>query len=833
MSSFVLNRSRIPIPKVYSHPLTRRWLVLPVLVGMIVSGCLGSTKLDNSAENRASSSAERISPGFEGIDIAYSPDQAKGKRLLLCFWDMQQRPSRNLIIALAEQKQALENKGVVVLLLHTSDIGAKELNDWIGKNKIPFVSGRITGDTQKVLYRWGVRGQPWLVLANENADIRTGGFELDQLDEKLRGLRSEESSDGQAREISARITLRLVDSDGLPVSGAKVGTNVDTRDVAVLNSNLSWSLRSKDTNTSNPMGEITLTRDRLFPPSWSADRKVGIYALHEGRRIGAICEIAKDDKRQVIELKLEAVCHVHGRLDSEGLKEVGRPLRWTNVYMSRLGDDSRILSHSSDEQRFEFSVPPGEYELYAYGSGDGTSTKVAKPKVNIKAGRSELDMGVIDLPATKLSTLVGRPAPELGPIKAWKNGSPVKLADLRGKMVLLHFGGGYPNQLDLPLLAELHEEFENAGLVIIALYNCQSMEHLEQKFAELAEEHGDAAEVPFRIAVDGGSGRMIEGIDRTVPGDTYAAYDIVRYTTTVLIDQKGRIVEKPNLYQAKNKLAAMLGVAVESELATWRQGFNKVYHLEDGLVLKRIAPPFIPERQDYYQHEESSQASHIERTPDFFTFHWDGELRKWGLGFGRGNRPLRSVLGSNLSINRNKYEGPKELLDVDVPGDWIVRKDASEEEKLKALEGILAHDIGRRIRFVKRTAKRRAIVVTGRFKYYRLPAVQDDRWIHMFCGEFNMEDAGGGGTADSVHQFLEEIGDHVNMSVVDQSEPSGKRRIPYRHHRSAYLGRVEDPGEKKAKVLQLLDNISRQTNLEFRLAQHSVEKWFVTEEGQK
>ena len=428
---------------------------------------------------------------FEGIDIELNAEQARGKMLLLCFWDIQQRPSRNLLIELAGHKEELANKGVVVLLVHTSEIGAEKLKGWIDKNKIPFVSGRITNDTQRVLYHWGVRGQPWLVLTDENAVVRAGGFELKQLNEKLLEGNSAGPSDKQVDEIPDKIILKLVDSEGLPVSSAKVGTNVRSRDVSTLNSILNWSLRGTDQNISSRQGEITLTREKLFPPFWAEGRNVSLYILHEERKIGAICEIAKDDKQQVIELNLEPVCHVYGKLDSEGLKKVGRALTWTNVYMSWNRDSHGVMSHMSDEQRFEFFVPPGEYELNAYGSGEGTSTKHVSPKVEVKPGQSELDMGVIDLPATKLSTMIGKPAPEIGPIKAWKNGSPVKLSELKGKAVIIYFDGDSPNtSRDLPRLVELHEEFENQGLVIIALYNSPSMQDLQKKWAEVYEKYG-------------------------------------------------------------------------------------------------------------------------------------------------------------------------------------------------------------------------------------------------------------------------------------------------------------------------------------------------------
>ena len=344
---------------------------------------------------------------------------------------------------------------------------------------------------------------------------------------------------------------------------------------------------------------------------------------------------------------------------------------------------------------------------------------------------------------------------------------------------------------------------------------------------------GGEPDVPFRIAVDGGESSFYEGTDKIRLGTTYATYDITGDPTGILIDTDGKVAEKLNLSGAKKKLGTMLGATIEPELATWRQRFNKVYFLEDGQVLKRIQPPFIPERKEYYRNEHSHQASLIERAPDFFTFHWDGELKNWGMGFGSGKRPLKSVLGSNLSMNQNSYEGPEELLEIDIPGDWIVRTDTSDEQKLKVLEQILAKEIGRNIRFVERTVERKAIVATGSFKYHRLPAAKDDRWILIFSGDFVDERGGGSGTADSVHEFVDAIGNRVNMPVIDQTEPSGQVQIPYRHYRSAYLSRIEDPAEKEEKLIQLLDNISRQTNLQFRVEMQPVEKWFISEENQE
>ncbi len=564
-SSDILLRLRMLKQKVYSNSLARWWVALSVLIGLAFFMCLGSVKLVYADENQQPSNIEKPLPGLEGIEIEFDAEQAKGKILLVCFWDMEQRPSRNLIREMAKRDKELENKGVLVLLVHTSDVKAEELKEWIKENKIPFTSGRITSNAKKVLYHWGVRAQPWLILTDENAVIRAGGFELEQLDEKLLERSPAEQSEKQVSEISDKIVLKLVDSDGWPVAGAKVGTNVDTRDVSVLGSKLSWSLRgSSQPHVSSEWGEIELVREKLFLPSWPPDRKTALYVLHEDRQIGAVCVISRDDSRGEIPLALEPVCHVHGRLSSEGLKKIGRPLTSTNVYMYWNQDSFGVFSHASDSQRLEFLVPPGRYTLDAYGGGKGVGTEHVHPEIEVKANQSELDMGIIDLPPTKLALLIGKPAPELGLIKAWKNGSPVKLAELRGKLVILHFGGEYPSP-DRDLI-ELHEEFSEADLVIIGLYNCESMKHLEERFSELSKKHGGEPDVPFRLAIDGGKSRIVEGTDWEVPGETYGVYDIKAYPTTVLIDQKGNVVEILNLRQAKKKLKSLLSITVQRQL---------------------------------------------------------------------------------------------------------------------------------------------------------------------------------------------------------------------------------------------------------------------------
>ena len=265
----------------------------------------------------------------------------------------------------------------------------------------------------------------------------------------------------------------------------------------------------------------------------------------------------------------------------------------------------------------------------------------------------------------------------------------------------------------------------------------------------------------------------------------------------------------------------------EYPMPAWRQRFEAVYRLEKEQILKRICPPFIPERRDYYLNEHSHQASAISRSPDSFFFHWIGKLKNWGLMFGTPS--LDSTLRSVLRLKSYEYEGPKELLDMELLGDWIIRDETPQEEKLKALEQLLSDEFGRSIRFEKRTIEREVVIATGKFKFHPPSGTYESSSVHLYCDQVDSDEGAGGGTAYSVNDFLQRLGGRVKMPVIDKTDSSEQLRIPYRHHRSSRLWDVKDKVEKTRKLKMLLASLTDQTELQFKVALQPVEIWFVTE----
>jgi hypothetical protein len=631
------------------------------------------------------------------------------------------------------------------------------------------------------------------------------------------------------------IILRLIDPDGLPVQAAKASMRVTVQDRSVLGSQLRWTRAE----VSDENGWVVFNINDKFRPQM--DREV-VYVLHENRKLGAMVELERQDADMTFEVSLAPVCQVHGILESPALDAIGMPLSTAIVEIGWNGRDplNRMFHETQGDKQFTFLLPPGRYELKYYGSGSGgragglpglsASTKYETTLFEVPPDQRDLDLGVIEMHPTKLTTLIGRPAPELGPIKAWKNGSPVTLADLKGQIVYLYFDGDSPNtSRDLPRLVELHQALADRGLTIIAIYNCASLEELDRNWDKVYQRFGGVTEVPFHMAVDGGESTFYEKSGRERPGATYGTYDITGIPTSVLIDAEGKVAGQPNLHYAKEIISAMLGVSpVEPEPEAWRVVFESVYRLEDDQILKRIAPPFIPERMDFYQTEEAHQAAAIPRGPDRMIFHWNGNLRRWGMGFGKVSA-LGNVLNNVLQLKSFEYNGPTELLNLTLPGDWIIRNEMPQDVKLAALENLIEAELGRHIRFERRSIDREVIIASGRFKFHPPVGTYESTSVHMYADEVDPDERSGGGTDDSLAEFLETLGNRVNIPVIDRTEPIEEISIPYRHHRSSAVFREPDEQERARKLRLVLDHLTEQTELKFEVTTQPIEVWFVTE----
>jgi thiol-disulfide isomerase/thioredoxin len=117
----------------------------------------------------------------------------------------------------------------------------------------------------------------------------------------------------------------------------------------------------------------------------------------------------------------------------------------------------------------------------------------------------------------------GSPAPLLD-----LQGNPVRLADLRGRLVLLNFWATWcpPCQSETPVLRDLDEAYRARGLSIIGI---AVQETTPADVAAYAAKYG----LQYTIAFDGGA-------------DVFRTYKVYALPTQVLIAPDGRVIEVLN-----------------------------------------------------------------------------------------------------------------------------------------------------------------------------------------------------------------------------------------------------------------------------------------------
>jgi len=332
-----------------------------------------------------------------------------------------------------------------------------------------------------------------------------------------------------------RLVLRVIGPDGRPVAGAKVGTGLNifedsqghppqTIMMWLRGQRRSWPF------VSDSEGQIVLSGDdaefRHFYAQYAPRGLVAYRRLQEGSASGRVI------------VRMEPACHVHGQLTSTGFADLGYPLTKTVAFLY----DSRerlVMYFVSERGRYEFLLPGGRYELECVGEGPaGIETERVRMNLDIERGQPALDLGSIDLQATRLAELFDKRAPELNNIVRWKGEKPSRLGLLQGNVVVLVFWGGWsrPCLQTMPQLIDLHDLYADKGLTIIAIHDNSvlSIPELEAEVDEARRLYWGRRDLPFPVGLDNGPGR----------GLAHEAYGVDEWPTTIVIDRHGNVAGK-------------------------------------------------------------------------------------------------------------------------------------------------------------------------------------------------------------------------------------------------------------------------------------------------
>ncbi len=135
-------------------------------------------------------------PEFDGSRIDLPAERTQGRKLLLCFFDMNQRPSRHYVQQLARRTSQLADKDVLTADVQMADMDAESLAAWTKESGIDFPVGTVQADVQGIKYAFAIRSLPWLILTDRTHKVRSAGFGIHQLSEKIK-----EMTDGKHSEL--------------------------------------------------------------------------------------------------------------------------------------------------------------------------------------------------------------------------------------------------------------------------------------------------------------------------------------------------------------------------------------------------------------------------------------------------------------------------------------------------------------------------------------------------------------------------------------------------------------------------------------------------------
>lgn len=124
-------------------------------------------------------------PSLAKFNIRLDPESVKDKMILVCFWDMEQKPSRNCILTLNKRVRASLEEDVYMIFIHAEPVAEPKLIAWLKENKIQPTVGTNTANLTKLRQTWGVKALPWMIMTDKEHVVIDDGFLISGIDEKI------------------------------------------------------------------------------------------------------------------------------------------------------------------------------------------------------------------------------------------------------------------------------------------------------------------------------------------------------------------------------------------------------------------------------------------------------------------------------------------------------------------------------------------------------------------------------------------------------------------------------------------------------------------------
>jgi hypothetical protein len=237
-----------------------------------------------------------------------------------------------------------------------------------------------------------------------------------------------------------------------------------------------------------------------------------------------------------------------------------------------------------------------------------------------------------------------------------------------------------------------------------------------------------------------------------------------------------------------------------------RAAYFRLWLLNDGEVLKRIATPFPAHRALALR--DIQQRERLDKPPEAIYVRVQANGRGQGqtstLQSGRGT--MTELLHRLLDRQEEEIEADPEILKLPISGDWIVREDAPAEVVLAQLEELLQQECKAPVKFSIEELERKVVVARGK---YRGPEVGG--LIYVSRSPINRPYAGSG--QGGLDKFLLAVGRHLNCRIVNQVESPPDLYVTWRYDKRP--GKDAEQAEKDRYKGAVLKHLSEQIGVTF------------------
>ncbi len=286
-----------------------------------------------------------------------------------------------------------------------------------------------------------------------------------------------------------------------------------------------------------------------------------VFIVDQQQRLGGYASVEKSDREKPVTVILLPLVRVTGKIYCPQAQRIPD---WTAAIVHPVGDTGNYLHFTncgSLKGEFSFLLPPGKYDLDVYS--ESPDARMPRPdereyhdapvdmpadfggiRLEVPRDTPTLDLGVLNVVIPKgrgdYSSYYGKEPPALEITDVREISKDIKLADFRGKWVLLDFWSfqcGPCLHRSLPELTEFYEKhaldrsrFEILSICMTKDAKITTREEFEAMERPIVGSAWYGKQLPFPVLIDG-------------QGKTCDAYGVGRFPFTLLIDPEGHLVK--------------------------------------------------------------------------------------------------------------------------------------------------------------------------------------------------------------------------------------------------------------------------------------------------